>query len=126
MTASWKFDASHGSASSGLIDLLSTAAKFSAHAPVTVIGSEPRGHHHIRVCRGIACHVKGSAAVLETLQDTLGIHPGEVTVDGHFSLEVVACLDACGMAPVIAVNEQLYPGITPHQVEQLIRDLAVE
>ena len=83
-------------------------------------GTPARGRHHIRVCRGLACHVKGSAAVLHALQEKLEIEPGEVTADGNFSLEVVSCLNACGMAPVIAVNEQLYPGMTPHQVNELI------
>ncbi len=83
-------------------------------------GTPARGRHHIRVCRGLACHVKGSAAVLNALQESLEIEPGEVTADGSFSLEVVSCLNACGMAPVIAVNEQLYPGMTPHQVNELI------
>lgn len=127
MTALWKHDeAIGGPESSGLLALLPEVAMGPTGDPATVTGSQPRGRHHIRVCRGIACHVKGSAAVLETLQDTLGILPGEITADGHFSLEVVACLDACGMAPVVAVNEELFPGVTPLQVERLIRDLAAE
>ncbi len=111
---------------SALITLLPGASKGPAYGPATVGGGGPRGRHHIRVCRAVACHVKGSEAVLAALQDTLGILPGEVTADGQFSLEVVACLDACGMAPVVAVNEELFPGVTPHQVERLIRDLAAE
>ena len=95
-------------------------------APAIAEGAAVRGRHHIRVCRGLACHVKGSAAVLERLQLDLGILPGEVTADGNFSLEVVPCLNACGMSPVMAINDQLYPGVTPEQVECLIRDLSSE
>ncbi len=62
------------------------------------------GRFHIQVCRGTACHVKGSARVLDSLTGELGIKPGNTTRDGLFSLEVVACIGACGLAPVIAVN----------------------
>ena len=124
MNVSWKFNDSFDESSAAMVALLPSSP--STLSPVTVADTVPHGRHHIRVCRGIACHVKGSAAVLEALQHKLGIQPGEVTLDGSFSLEVVPCLDACGMSPVIAVNEQLYPGVTPHQVECLIHDLASE
>ena len=117
MTVSWK-------TAPPMPELFSaSAAALLPVSPKPQAESTPRGRHHIRVCRGIACHVKGSAAVLETLQRSLGILPGEVTPDGNFSLEVVSCLNACGMSPVIAVNDQLYPGVTPQRVECLIEDL---
>jgi NADH:ubiquinone oxidoreductase subunit E len=120
MNTLWKLDDVDESASTGLIALLTSPTDLSVHSPASLPNSQPHGRHHIRVCRGLACHVKGSAAVLETLQRSLGILSGETTPDGNFSLEIVDCLDACGMAPVIAVNEQLYPGITPPQVQHLI------
>lgn len=122
MNVSWKTAPPiDESVSAGGMSLLPVLPR--TRVPVTLADSASRGRHHIRVCRGIACHVKGSAAVLETLQRSLGILPGEVTPDGNFSLEVVPCLDACGMSPVIAVNDELYPGVTPRQVECLIEDL---
>lgn len=78
------------------------------------------GKHHIQVCRGTACHVKGSLAVLEALKKTLKIEPGQTTRDGQFSLEVVACLGACGCAPVICVNGEFHAGVTPDQVKDLV------
>ena len=69
---------------------------------------EPMGSFHIQVCRGTACHVKGSAKVLDSIVNELGIKPGSTTRDGLFSLEVVACIGACGLAPVIAVNGEFH------------------
>lgn len=69
---------------------------------------QPRGKHHIQVCRGTACHVKGSAAILERLERELKIKSGQTTRDGLFSLEVVACIGACGLAPVISVNGEFH------------------
>ena len=65
----------------------------------------PPGKHQVQICRGTACHVKGSFNLLETLQRELGIEAGATTRDGLFSLEVVACLEACSIAPVMTVRE---------------------
>ena len=69
---------------------------------------QPQGQFHIQVCRGTACHVKGSATVQEAFERELGIKAGETTEDGLFSLEVVACIGACGLAPVISVNGEFH------------------
>lgn len=78
------------------------------------------GRNHVQVCRGTACHVKGSAAVLEALLRELKIKPGETTRDGAFSLEVVACIGACGLAPVISVNGEFHGNLTPAQVPGIL------
>jgi len=80
----------------------------------------PQGSYNIQVCRGTACHVKGSLKVLEALQRELGIKPGETTRDGLFSIEVVACIGACGLAPVIAVNGEFYAQMNPEKVKVII------
>ncbi len=80
----------------------------------------PKGQYHIQVCRGTACHVKGSAAVLEELTRELDLSPGETTRDGQFSLEVVACVGACGLAPVICVNGEYHAGVTRERVRDLV------
>jgi NADH:ubiquinone oxidoreductase subunit E len=64
----------------------------------------PRGKNIIRVCRGTACHVRGSGSVLKILKQNLGIEPGETTPDLNFTLETVACLGACFLAPTMMVN----------------------
>lgn len=83
---------------------------------------QPLGRHHIQVCRGTACHVKGSAAVLEAIKQTLEIKPDQTTRDGLFSLEVVACIGACGLAPVITIDGEFYAKLTPDSVRSLLDD----
>lgn len=81
---------------------------------------QPLGRFHIQVCRGTACHVKGSAAVLEAIQRELNIMPGQTSSDGLFSLEVVACIGACGLAPVISVNGTFHAGVTTKAVSKIL------
>jgi len=81
---------------------------------------QPKGRFHIQVCRGTACHVKGSAGVLEAIQRGLEVMPGQTTRDGLFSLEVVACVGACGLSPVITVNGEVHAGMTPERTKKLI------
>ncbi len=83
---------------------------------------EPLGKYHIQVCRGTACHVLGSLTVLEELQKILKVQPGQTSRDGLFSLEVVACIGACGLAPLIAVNEEFHAKVTPESIRQIIDD----
>lgn len=78
------------------------------------------GRHSIQVCRGTACHVKNSAAVLEALCRHLKIQPGQTTKDGLFSLEVVACIGACGLAPVIAVDGEFHAGVAPDAAPAIV------
>lgn len=73
---------------------------------------EPVGKYHVQICRGTACHVKGSAKLLEIISKELDIKPGQTSRDGLFSIEVVACIGACGLAPVIAVNGEFHAGVT--------------
>lgn len=82
---------------------------------------QPLGKVHCQVCRGTACHVKGSAAVLDALRQQLKIEPGQTTRDGGHSLEVVACLGACGLAPVVTVNGDFHAGVTPDGVGKILR-----
>jgi len=78
------------------------------------------GRFHVQVCRGTACHVKRSSRLLDTTAQALGIKPGETTRDGLFSLEVVACLGACGLAPVLAVNGEFHAGVGTDSVKRIL------
>ncbi len=80
----------------------------------------PKGKYHIMLCRGTACHVKGSLKLLDAVTRTLKLQPGQTTRDGMFSLEVVACMGACGLAPAISVNGEVYAKVTPKKVGQII------
>lgn len=81
---------------------------------------QPNGRYHVQVCRGTACHVKNSLSVLEALKQELGVAPGQTTRDGVFSLEVVACIGACGLAPVISINGEFYAGVSPKKVRDIL------
>ena len=81
---------------------------------------QPNGKYHIQVCRGTACHVLGSATVLQELEKQLKVKAGETTRDGLFSIEVVACIGACGLAPVIAINGEFYAKVTTSGISEII------
>ena len=80
----------------------------------------PKGKYNIAVCLGTACYVKGSQALLDELSKQLGIGPGECTEDGQFSLEATRCIGACGLAPVLNVNEDVYGKLVPDQIAGII------
>ncbi|HNW82688.1 MAG TPA: NADH-quinone oxidoreductase subunit NuoE [bacterium] len=81
---------------------------------------EPKGKYHILVCRGTACHVKGSADTLEAVERELGIKAGKTSRDGLFSIEVVACIGACGLAPVININGEFFAKVTTEKIKEII------
>jgi NADH-quinone oxidoreductase subunit E len=70
---------------------------------------EPRGKFHLQVCRGTACHIMGSATVLAEMEKQLKIKAGQTSRDGLFSLDIVRCMGACALGPVISVNNEFYP-----------------
>ncbi len=81
---------------------------------------ENTGKYHIILCRGTACHVKGSAAILDFLERYLRIHPGETTEDGLFSLGVSPCLGACGLAPVMSVNGEIHACVNEDKIRDIV------
>jgi NADH-quinone oxidoreductase subunit E len=90
----------------------------------TMYRLRPVGRHHIGVCNSISCWAMGAEKVLRQCSELLGIRPGETTGDGHFSLEEVACLAACGGAPALLVNNfSFVENVTPDSLKALIRDL---
>lgn len=84
------------------------------------------GFYHIQLCRGTACHVKGSSSLLDSISRELKIKAGETSNDGLFSLEVVACLGACGLAPVIAINGEFYANVSNEEAKKIIKNLRKE
>ena len=80
----------------------------------------PRGEHIIKVCQGTACHVMGGKEILDYLSNKLGIGEGETTKDGVFSLERVACLGCCGMAPVVMIDNDFYGRCTIQKLDELL------
>lgn len=110
--------------------------KIEGLSPATVYGVatfyaqfslEPKGKYEIKVCDGTACHVRGSMPVLNAIKARLDIKDGQLTTDdGLFSLETVSCLGACGLAPVVVINEKVYPQMTSDAVKIVIDTIVKE
>ena len=81
---------------------------------------KPRGRYIIRVCKGTACHIQGSPKIAERIEEILGVQSGETTDDLRFTLEEVACIGACALAPVIMVNDNPHGRLTPDKVKAIL------
>jgi len=80
----------------------------------------PLGKYHTMVCMGTACHLAGGRLILEALERELGVKVGGTTEDGNFSLERVACIGCCMLAPVMVIRDRIYPKMTPFKVEEAL------
>lgn len=80
----------------------------------------PKGEYNISVCLGTACYVKGSQDVLDKISEILGIGAGECTEDGKFSIEACRCIGACGLAPVMTINDEVYGKLTADQISGIL------
>ncbi len=85
---------------------------------------EPKGKYLIRLCNGTACHVRKSDGVRAAIMETLGLGENEKTTkDLLFTLEIVSCLGACGLAPVVVINDEVHGQVTPDRIKQLIAEI---
>jgi NADH-quinone oxidoreductase E subunit len=80
----------------------------------------PRGKHIIRSCQGTACHVRNAARILEALKTTLGVKPGDTTEDLKFTLETVACIGACSLAPVMMIDTDAHGRLRPDRIAKIL------
>lgn len=103
---------------------LSPATVFGVATFYAQFALEPKGKYVIRVCDGTACHVRKSMPVLEAIRKKLGLIEGmRTTADGCFSLETVSCLGACGLAPVVMINEHIHGQMTPEAIDIVLDEL---
>lgn len=110
--------------------------KIEGLSPATVYGVatfyaqfslEPKGKYKIKVCDGTACHVRGSMSVLNAVKTKLRLSEKSMTTeDGMFSLEIVSCLGACGLAPVVVINDKVYPQMTSDAIGIIIDTIIKE
>ena len=85
---------------------------------------EPKGKYVIKVCDGTACHVRKSLPILDRLREELGLSAEKITTDDlNFTVQTVACLGACGLAPAVTVNDKVYPAMTPDKASELLKTL---
>lgn len=140
--------AAHGSDSSGLIAILQdvqAAYNYLSEENLTLIADtlgisiskvysvatfyenfslDVKGKYVLKVCRGTACHVRKSGNVLQALYDATGLSESKPTSDdGLFTIEIVSCLGACGLSPVVMVNDTVHPSMTPEKAADLIEEL---
>ena len=80
----------------------------------------PKGKYEIRICLGTACYVKGSGNIMQKMEEELGIQDGGITADGKFSLDSVRCIGACGLAPAMVVNGEVYGRMTTDKIHDII------
>jgi len=83
--------------------------------------TEPKGKNTVRVCRGTACHVRGGKTILKLVKQQLGIGEGETTDDLEYTLETVACIGVCALAPNMVVGDRVHGHLNPKKVEQLLK-----
>ena len=83
---------------------------------------KPKGKNIIKVCDGTACHIRSSQAIINEIENILHIKPGQTTKDGKFSLETVACLGSCALAPVMVINKRYYGKIVPNKIREILKE----
>ena len=106
---------------------VSTAKIYSVATFYENFSLQPKGKYVIRVCDGTACHVRKSIPMLERLRKELGLSETKVTTDDFlFTVETVSCLGACGLAPVLTVNDKVYASMTPDKASELLTKLREE
>ncbi|MGC9964765.1 MAG: NADH-quinone oxidoreductase subunit NuoE [Syntrophobacteraceae bacterium] len=108
---------------------MEAAAKFCRISPVEVycvatfyaqFKFNPVGRNTIMVCQGTACHVMGGARILQEVTSRLGVEPGQTTPDGRFTLETVACIGACALAPAMFVNKETHGRMKPEKIAEIL------
>ncbi len=109
------------------IEGLSPATVFGVATFYAQFSLEPKGKYEIKVCDGTACHVRGSMPVLNAIRNKLNLNEGQLTSEnGLFSLETVSCLGACGLAPVVVINEKVYPQMTSDAISIVLDTIMKE
>jgi NADH-quinone oxidoreductase subunit E len=101
---------------------ISTADVYGTASFYTFMDTKPRGKNIIRVCKTITCHMKGKDAVIAALEDLLKIKLGENTTDGKFSLLQANCLGWCHKGPVMLINDEVYPEVTPQGAVEIVNE----
>ena len=101
---------------------LPTSKVFGVVSFYSYFATTPRGEYVVNVCMGTACFVRGSAKVLSEFEEQLDLKVGQTTPDGKFTIEVLRCVGACGLAPVVTVNDRVYGHVTPTDVKKILTE----
>ncbi|MCT4661243.1 MAG: NAD(P)H-dependent oxidoreductase subunit E [Tissierellales bacterium] len=101
---------------------LSGAEVFGVVSFYSYFNTRPEGRHRLSLCMGTACFVRGADKVNQKIQDILNIKVGETTKDFHFTLKNIRCIGACGLAPVLMVDDKVYGNVTEDDVERILNE----
>jgi NADH-quinone oxidoreductase E subunit len=86
------------------------------------LSTKPQGRHVIRICRSVPCFMEDYQSIVDSIENELGIKPGETTADGRFSLELVNCIGACEKAPAMMVNHDVHGDLSPDKISQILEN----
>lgn len=86
----------------------------------TFLSVKPQGKNIIRLCKSVPCHIKDGPMIMESMEKTIGIGPGETTPDGKFSIELTNCIGACDQAPAMMINDEVYGNLTPEKISEIL------
>ncbi len=86
----------------------------------SLFSTQPKGRHTIKVCLGTACYVRGGKKVVDKIKSLLDVEVGETTKDMNFSLQVMRCIGACGLAPAISIDDKVYKRVNPNKLAQIL------
>ncbi len=89
----------------------------------SMIHTEPIGRHHIQICKTLSCKIMGEPRITEHVCNKLGLHPGQTTADGRFTVSLVECLGSCGTAPMLQVGFEYFENLTTEKVDQILASL---
>jgi NADH-quinone oxidoreductase subunit E len=115
------------------VDILAYIARRTGIKPSKVMGvvsfyaqfrTKPAGKHLILLCQGTACHVNGSVTIEEAIRETLGVEEGEITPDGLFTYNNVACLGCCSLSPVVMIGKETFGALTKDKIKKILKDIA--
>lgn len=85
------------------------------------LSTQPLGKHVIRICKGVPCLLQNAGMIIESVQEALGIGPGETTTDGRFSFELTNCIGACDQAPAMLVDDEVHGHLTPEKISEILK-----
>ena len=100
----------------------SVAQLYSMATFYKALSLKPKGKHVIKVCDGTACHIRGSNILIDDIKRVLGIEPGDITEDGEYSLELVNCLGACAIAPVMVIDDKYYGQVKAEKLKDILEN----
>ena len=86
------------------------------------LSSKPLGKNVIRICQSLPCYLKNSQMIIKSVEDEIGIRPGETTPDGHFSFVLTNCIGACDRAPAMLINNDIHVSLTPRRISQILKE----